>query len=130
MIYVHPVLGATLVAALVAVAVVGLRGRHAAPYARAARATHSRSAPWIYLAMLATGALGVGSVAWLRTDLQLGASAHGRLMAATLAAMTIAWWLSQSIQRNPTVRQVHPWVGVLATALAVTGAALGLGLLP
>lgn len=127
--YLHPLIGAAGAALLVLVALLGLRSRHKATYAGPSRRRHRQLAPWVYVLVTVAAAIGTSSVVLLRPDVHLARSTHFWLMWGMVALMTAAAALSLRI-REPWARSVHPWLGLAAAALAITGVIFGIGLLP
>jgi hypothetical protein len=130
MAWLHPVLGAVAVALTCWVATQGLRARHRARYAPAARAHHRRWASTAFVLVLASAVLGTLSVRLLRSDLTPAASWHFRTGWGAAALMTLGALTSRSLPKGATARRVHPWLGLLALAAAVLGAVLGIDMLP
>jgi hypothetical protein len=127
----HPILGATAVAALFFVGLRGLRSRRKQPDAAASRAFHRRWTPLALGLVVASFLGGVGSVYFLRDDLDSWASWHARF-AAGLVGMLTALWYSSPLRTNraPPWTRAHVTIGFFAMLAAILTAALGLGLLP
>lgn len=131
MVYVHPILGVTVLALLVYVASLGLRLRTARRGRAELAARHARLAPWAYGGVLLSWVAGVLSTWLLREDLETASTFHlriGLLIAALLTGSALtARWLSSG---NSTAREIHPWLGAIAALLAAAQAVTGLRIMP
>jgi len=125
-VWVHPV-AALVTNALalygVSLALKGRRlGRRGGPFLQ----QHRRLMPWVFALVVANFVGGLLS-AWLWRDPEdLAASGHytvGIVVFALFAATAVLGW---RIDRSPTVRAIHPWVG--AAALLASGVQIFLGL--
>ncbi len=130
MTYAHPILGALVVALVLVAGLQGLRSRHAAPYATAARRWHVRFAPAVWVLCGVALVAGVLSTALLRDDLAPGRSAHLSAGASLFALLTAARFVSRRVSGSRRARRIHPWIGVAAMVAAVVTAILGMGMLP
>lgn len=130
MAFVHPVLGALTVLFSVFVMSRGLASRRAGPRAHAARRVHRRWAPWALAAMCLSAVSGTASTVFLRDDLTLGETWHLAVGWTAVAWMASAGLLTRAFTRDPRLRSVHPWLGLVSVALAITQAILGIQLLP
>jgi hypothetical protein len=128
--FVHPVIGALAILLSVFVMSRGLASRRADPQAHAARRIHRRWAPWALAAMTLSAVTGTASTVLLRQDLTLGETWHLAIGWIAVAWMAAAGLLTRAFTRNPRLRAVHPWLGVVAVALALVQAILGIQLLP
>src|SRR5690606_11829412 len=109
---------------------VGLRARHKARYAGAARASHRRAAPYVFALWWVTLAAGWASSTWIRDDIGAGSTWHFRVAWAAISTFSLAALLGVSMRGRPIARRVHPWVGLIGLALAIALAILGMNLLP
>jgi hypothetical protein len=129
--YVHPILGATVLALLVYVASLGLRMRTARRGRAELAARHARLAPWAYAGVLLSWTGGLLSSWLLRQDLEVAGTLHlriGLLIALLLTGSAFtARWLSRG---NGTARELHPWLGAVAALLAAAQAVTGLRITP
>lgn len=130
MAFVHPVIGALTVLLAVFVMSRGLASRRAAPRAHAARRIHRRWAPWALAAMVLSAVTGTASTIYLRQDLTLGETWHLAVGWTAVAWMSAAGLLTRAFTRNPGLRAVHPWLGIVSVGLALLQAILGIQLLP
>ena len=130
MVYLHPVFGGVGVVAVVALAFVGLRSRHKAPYAAASRRWHRVAGRWVWLAVAVSALAGTATVAVSRPKLSVGASAHFWVMWTMVAVMSAAGLLAWWFDAWPRGQVVHPALGLVASMLALLGLFLGIGLLP
>jgi uncharacterized membrane protein YozB (DUF420 family) len=128
--FVHPVIGALAVLLAVFVMSRGLASRRADPRAHVARRIHRRWAPWALAAMALSAVTGTASTLLLREDLTLGETWHLAVGWTAVAWMAAAGLLTRAFTRNPRLRTVHPWLGVVSVALALVQAILGIQLLP
>ena len=131
MAYVHPIVGATVLALLVYVASLGLRLRTARRDRAELAARHARLAPWAYAGVLVSWTAGLLSSWWLREDLEVASTFHlriGLLIAVLLTGSALtARWLSRG---NSSARDLHPWLGAVAALLAAAQAVTGLRIMP
>jgi len=129
--YVHPVLGAIVLALLVYVASLGLRLRKARRGRAQLAALHARLAPWAYAGVLVSWAAGLLSSWLLREDLEVATTLHlrsGLLIAVLLSASALT---ARSLKRgSSTAREIHPWLGAAAALLAAVQAVTGLRIMP
>lgn len=129
--YLHPLTGALVLALLLYVGALGLKLRTARRGRAALAARHARWARITYIAVLASWAAGLASVAFGRTELTLAASLHfrsGTLLALLLTASALT---ARAIERGHAgARDWHPWFGGAALLLAAAHAATGLRLTP
>lgn len=130
LVYVHPVAGATAVALMVAVAILGLRARHPKPYAPRSRQLHRRLAPLAYAAFVVLVGAGPASVHWLRSDLELADSRHFAFGFGAVATFTAAALASRWLARSELAKIAHPILGMLGVALALALGVTGMNLLP
>lgn len=130
MAYLHPIVGGLLTALLLLVGTWGMRSRHRAAYAKAAREAHRRWAPWMYGGVVAAAAFGTASVLLFRDDIVLAESWHFWLGWIIPLLLTGGYLTSRRIHAIPAAKKAHPLLGLGAMALAVVSAALGLGILP
>lgn len=127
---VHPVLGTATILAAAWVMTRGLTARTGSKKATNARRVHKRWAPWVFAAMLTSGLSGTASTYFLRDDLTLGETWHLAVGWLAIGVMGVAGLLTRAFTRNPTLRNVHPWIGVGSVALAILQGILGIELLP
>lgn len=128
--YVHPLAGALAIALLLWVGSQGLRSRHKARYAQAARRHHARFAPLALWACLAVAVAGPVSVVLTREDLELVDSWHFWFGWIVALLMTTAWFTSRRLHQDPRLKRLHPFFGITAMLLSIFGAMLGFGMLP
>jgi hypothetical protein len=122
----HPLAAAVTLALALRGAALGLGGRGVGTRAARDRAAHAALMPWVYGLMFANWVGGLGSVAWLRDDLDLATSGHFLLGSAIMALMTAAALLSRRVAVDARARLIHPWIG--AAALLCCGVQVFLGL--
>lgn len=129
--YVHPILGALVLALLVYVASLGLRMRTARRERPRLAALHARLAPWAYAGVVISWTGGLLSTWLLRGDLETASTFHfrtGLLIAALLTGSALtARWLNRG---SATARELHPWLGAIAALLAAAQAVTGLRIMP
>ncbi len=131
MTYLHPLLGAGVVALLIYTGVLGLRGRGPQRDHQAGRARHVRWAYRAYVAVLLTWLTGAASTAFGRPDLDFAASLHFRTATLLVALLTGSALTARLMRRGTTAaREWHPWLGAAAMLLAALHAAAGLRLAP
>ncbi len=81
--------------------------------------------------MALSAVTGTASTIYLRQeDLTLGETWHFAVGWSAVAFMSAGGLLTRAFTRNPGLRRVHPWLGVVAVSLAVIQAILGIQLLP
>ncbi len=74
---------------------------------------------------------GIASTVYLRDDISLAESVHFRIGTALLAVMAGGYWSSRAALRGgENARELHVWLGVAATLLAVAQAFTGLRITP
>ena len=130
MIYLHPVLGALAVAALLWVGTQGIRSRHARSYAPKSRHLHRTYAKFALILIVLAAIGGTASVHFLRDDMELSRSPHFWFgWGAAVLASTLAWTGSQLTQ-DPDSRRIHPPLGFVALLIGTATFILGLRLLP
>lgn len=127
---VHPALGALTIALTVWVMTRGLTARSGTRQATAARRTHRRWAPWVFALMVGSGVSGTASTIWLRPDLTVGETWHLAVGWGSILIMGVAGLLTRGFTRDPRLRAVHPWIGVIAAIAAIVQGFLGIELLP
>jgi Protein of unknown function (DUF4079) len=130
MAFLHPVLGAATIALTLWILSRGLTARSGTRQATAARRVHKKWAPWVFAAMVASGLSGTASTVWLRDDLELGETWHLAVGWTAIGVMGATGLLTRAFTRNPALRGVHPWIGVVAAVLALIQGFLGFELLP
>jgi len=128
--WLHPLFGFLTVGLVVWLAARGLRSRQRHPDAAAARAAHRRASVPVWLLAVGLAVSGTASVAWLRDDLELAASAHFWAGWGLAIFLTLGFSSSRQFRSHPDARQVHAVLGVFTLLAAVTVLLLGLGLLP
>jgi Protein of unknown function (DUF4079) len=126
----HPLFGLLTIVFSVWVMSRGLRARSGGKPASAARRAHRRWAPWAFAAMVAAAVSGSASTVWLRPDLTLGETWHLAVGWSAVAVMGVAGLLTRAFTRRPSLRAVHPWLGIVAVVLALVQGLLGIELLP
>jgi hypothetical protein len=127
--YVHPVLGALVLAALAFAAWLAARSKNDPRVARELRARHARMAPWVAGSVLVVGVLGVLTTWLLRPKLHVGASGHFKVALALLGLVSCSTISSRWIEHT-RVRAVHPWFGVAALLVAIAVFFFGLQITP
>ncbi len=130
MVYLHPILGAITVALAVFLGMQGLRSTHRAPYARGARRLHGRLAWGVYAVCVLALALGIGSTAWLRDDLDPATTLHFPAAVGLVGLMTVSAVTAKRLRAWSAAPRVHKWIGVALMAVAAAVAVLGMRLLP
>jgi hypothetical protein len=80
--------------------------------------------------MAASAVTGTATTVYVRDDLTLGETWHFAVGWTAVAWMACAGLLTRAFTRDPRLRSVHPWLGVVSVALAVVQAILGIQLLP
>lgn len=128
--YLHPLVGTLTIALLLWVGTQGLRSRHKARYAPAARRAHAKFAPAALWACIAVAIAGPVSVVLTREDLELVDSWHFWFGWLVALLMVSAWFTSRRLHQDPRFKQLHPYFGIAAMLLAIFGAMLGFGMLP
>lgn len=126
----HPVLGALTIAFSVWIMARGLTARQGGKSATRARRFHKRWAPWAFVAMVLSGLTGMASTVWLRPDLELGETRHLVVGWTAIGLMGAGGLLTRAFTRNPSLRSIHPWIGIAAVVLALVQGVLGIELLP
>lgn len=127
--YIHPVLAALVLSFLGYVASLAVRSRSDRRHRDELLGRHARLAPWMYAAVLASGAGGLVTT-WLeRPWKELATSGHFRVGVPLVLVLTASAVSSRWID-NPRVRALHPWFGVAAILLAAGQIFFGLQLLP
>lgn len=127
--YVHPIVGALVLALLAYVASLGLRARNDRRNRAKWLRLHAQLAPWMYAAVVATWGAGLGIQWATRPPAELAASPHFRVGVALVAVLG-AGALSARWMNVKAVRDAHPWFGVLAILLGAVQVFFGLQLLP
>jgi hypothetical protein len=131
MTYLHPLLGAGVLALLVYTGVLGLCGRGGQRHGTAHRARHVRWAYRLYAAVLVTWLTGAAATAFARPDLGFAASLHFRTATLLVALLTGSALTARLMRRgSDAARGWHPWLGAAAMLLAAVHAAAGLRLTP
>jgi hypothetical protein len=129
--YLHPVTGALVLLLLGYVASLGLRLRTVRRGRAALAARHARLAPIAYAAVLASWAVGAGSTAWLRDDLNITATLHFRTGCAMAVLLTGSALTARGLRRGSrTAREIHPWLGAAAVLVAAAHVVTGLRIMP
>ena len=80
--------------------------------------------------MVVSALTGTASTVLLRDDLTLGETWHLAVGWTAVTWMATAGLLTRAFTRNPGLRAVHPWLGVVSVGLAVVQVILGIQLLP
>lgn len=128
-IYLHPLLGSAALILTVWLAMAGLRSRHQASYAAAARRTHRRLWPYVFGLVGLTAVGGTASVVFLRDDLSLASTNHFLAGWGLFTVMAVLWGLSRAFPAS-WARQVHLLTGFLCLLVGITVLVLGFDLLP
>lgn len=127
--YIHPVLAGISTALLFYVGSLGLRARSDRRRAAALLALHARLATPVFWLIVISWGGGLLSIWQLRSDLEIGESAHLRIGIALVIALSAsavsARWMSRA-----QVRALHPWFGVAAMLLAAAQVFFGLQITP
>jgi hypothetical protein len=129
--FLHPFLGGLALLAMMQLGAAGLQARQGAKGAHNKRKRHAKQGPWIAGAMALAALTGVGTVVFVREDLEPVDSWHfwaGWL--ATLCMLTIAFVTPRRFRRNQLVKNLHPAVGVVAMLVGVVVLLVGIELLP
>jgi hypothetical protein len=127
--YLHPVSAALVLAALAWIASLGVKARNDRRNRAKWLALHRRVAPWVYAGILLSWLAGYASTWWLRPEAELATSGHYPVGIAMVAVLSVSF-LSSRWMDNRTVRDLHPWVGVLALLLSAAQVFFGLQILP
>ena len=130
MVWLHPVLGALAASLVVWLGFTGLRGRQRRAGSGTSRARHVRFSSPVLALVLATTALGAGSVWKLRSDLFLANSVHFWVGLGLATLLVGAWFTSRQVRLRPALWALHPYLGLVAMLGAAWAILLGLGLLP
>ncbi|MCB9685358.1 MAG: DUF4079 family protein [Alphaproteobacteria bacterium] len=130
MAYVHPVLGVCAVILTAFLASRGLVARQGARNATSARRLHKRMGPWVLALMWIAAVGGTVTTALWRPDLELGETWHLVLGWGSVLVMSTAALSTRAFSRRPSVRRIHPWIGVTALVLTLAQALTGIELLP
>jgi hypothetical protein len=129
--YLHPVVGAAVLALLAYVASLGFRLRTARRGRAALAARHARLAPFAYAAVLASWVGGAASTLWLRDDLDFASTLHFRTGAVMAALLTGSALTARAMGRgSAAARDIHPWLGAAAVLLAAVHVVTGLRIMP
>jgi hypothetical protein len=129
--YLHPIIGAAVLVLLAYVASLGFRLRTARRDRGALAARHARLAPLMYWAAVVSWGLGLGSMVWLRDDLEVTSTLHFRTGCVLVVLLTASALTSRALQRgNQTAREVHPWLGAAAVLTAAIHLVAGLRMMP
>jgi cytochrome bd-type quinol oxidase subunit 2 len=129
--FVHPVLGGLALLALAYTGSRGLLARQGGKGAHAKRRFHARYAPYAFAACAVAAVTGIATVVGVRADLSPADTWHFWSGMAVTALMTALWWLTpRRYRRNPTVRTLHPVLGVAAMVVGVGVLLFGIELLP
>jgi hypothetical protein len=83
----------------------------------------------VYTLIVASWLAGVVTTWTLRPELELGGSQHFRVGLALVFVLSLSA-LSSRWLRNPSVRAIHPWFGVLGILLSVAQIFFGLQITP
>lgn len=130
-IYLHPVLGAAVLALLLYTASLGIRSRGRARRRAMLLARHARIAPVCFALVATTWLAGAASVVLLREDLTLADSTHFALGTALVAVLAAGLWTSRlAVAGSENARELHVWLGVAATLLGFAQAFTGLRITP
>ncbi|MEQ1506530.1 MAG: DUF4079 family protein [Myxococcota bacterium] len=127
---VHPVLGTITILFSVWVMSRGLIARRGTKASTAARRIHRKWAPWALGGMVLSGATGLASTVWLRDDLTVGETWHLAVGCTAIASMGAAGLATRAFSRDPRLRTIHPWIGVVSVVVAIAQGILGIELLP
>ncbi len=127
--YLHPLVAAAVLGALVFVASRAIRSRTDHRHREELLAVHARWAPVLYGLMLVTWVGGLGTTWWLRPERHLATSGHFRISLALMGVLTGSALSSRFMSRDQ-VRWLHPWFGGLALLLAAAQVFFGLQIMP
>jgi UDP-N-acetylmuramyl pentapeptide phosphotransferase/UDP-N-acetylglucosamine-1-phosphate transferase len=130
MAFVHPVIGALTIVFSIWIMARGLLARQGGKTAHKARRFHKRWAPWALGAMVLSGVTGTLSTLWLRPDLTLGETWHLAVGWGSILLMGLAGLLTRAFTASPSLRNVHPFIGVASVAAGLAQGILGIELLP
>lgn len=131
--FVHPVVGALVVALSTWIMTRGLVTLQGGKHGNKARRSHKKWAPWAFWGMLLAVTLGTLTTAFVRDDLELARAEGGyHFWLGWLATglMGIAWLAIRYRKGRPWLRKVHPWLGGIAVAIVLVQMLLGFELLP
>jgi UDP-N-acetylmuramyl pentapeptide phosphotransferase/UDP-N-acetylglucosamine-1-phosphate transferase len=126
----HPVIGTLTILFSVWIMARGLLARQGGKNAHKARRFHKRWAPWALGGMVLSGVTGMASTWWLRPDLSLGETWHLAVGWLSILLMGLTGLLTRSFTRRPSLRNVHPFIGIASIAAALFQGILGIELLP
>jgi len=129
--FIHPLLGGLAIAAMVQLGAAGLQARQGRKGAHAKRKRHRKQGPYIAAAMVVAALTGLGSVLFLREDLDPVDSYHfwaGSL--ATTSMLVIAYLTPRRFRKSDLVKRLHPVVGVVAMVVGIVAFVVGIELLP
>lgn len=129
MIYLHPLLGSVALILTVWLAMAGLRSRHQAKYAGAARRTHRKLWPFTFGLVGVTALGGTATVVFLREDLSLASTNHFLAGWGLFTVMAVLYGLSRAFPAG-WARQVHLVTGLVCLLVATVVLVLGFDLLP
>jgi hypothetical protein len=130
---VHPVLMPALLALALLALREGLRIRRGRLRGRRVDSRRHRRLGRAAVALLVGGgAIGLGSMAWLRPEEPLGASVHFRIALPALAGLAAGGILGLRLERGagPGTRSLHAWLGALGLLLGLAAAGAGSAILP
>lgn len=130
MAFLHPVLGTLTILFSLWILARGLTARQGGKSATRARRFHKRWAPWALGAMVASGISGTASTLWLRPDLTLGETWHLAVGFLSIGLMGVTGLLTRAFTKSPSLRNVHPFLGIASVALGFLQGILGIELLP
>ncbi|MEO8604783.1 MAG: DUF4079 family protein [bacterium] len=131
MAYLHPLVGALVLALLIYVGVLGLQVRTARRHRTMLAARHERLGTVVWVAVLVSWLGGVATTVLDRPDLSLAASLHFRSGTALALLLTGSWLTARAMRAGGNeARDWHPWLGAAALLLAAAHLAAGLRLTP
>ncbi len=129
--FLHPALGGLSLLAMMSLGARGLQARQGVKGAHKKRKRHAKQGPWIAGAMTMAALTGLGTVVFVRDDLDPVGSWHfwaGWFV--TLCMLLLAYMTPRRFRRNQLVKSLHPAVGVVVMITGVVVLLVGIELLP
>jgi len=129
--FVHPLLGALAILAMLSLGMRGLQARQGGKNAHAKRRSHRQQGPYIAAGMVLAALTGTASVLWLRDDLHAASSWHfWAAWLSTTCMVGIAYATPRRFRRSPKVKTLHLALGLTAMIVGVVALIIGIELLP
>ena len=125
-VWIHPIAALATTALALHGANLALRARRLGPRGGPLLQRHRRLMPWVLAFVIANFIGGLAS-AWLWRDPEdLAASGHHQVGLLVVALFVLTAIVGLRIDKQPSLRAVHPWIG--AAALLASGIQIFLGL--